>query len=179
MAPKTKQSDRAEILLRMASKQKERIVGAAKRNGVSVNGWLNYGIGRLLALHDAEVAVDEKMADIERRLATKFEEIVTALAGGDLALSARERVDFQAAADIALSKWRNHAATFFHAKPRTLLERLCLEHGDLEAELEDVQQLDTFADESLDADGDEPVSTDPDDVVEPDAGDESDAAGGE
>jgi hypothetical protein len=177
MAPKTKQSGgRAEILLRMASKQKERIVGAANYHGISVSGWLNYGIGRLLALHDAEVAIDEKMADIERRLATKFEEIVAALAGGDLALSARERVDFQVAADIAISKWRDHAATFFHAKPRSPLERLCLEHDDLAAELEDVQQLDTFADESFDDEGDEPVSDDGD---VPDAGDESDAAGGE
>jgi hypothetical protein len=85
-------------------------------------------------------------------------------------------VDFQAAADIAIAKWRNHAATFFHAKPRTLLERLCKENDDLAAELEDVQQLDTFADESFDDEGDEPASDDGD---APDASDESDAASDE
>jgi len=177
MSSKTKQSGRADILVRMPPELKLRVVKAAAATGVSVTDWLNRGIGRLLDLHDAEVAVNEKMAGIERRLQTKFEEIVVSLAGGDLALSARERVDFEAAADIAISKWRDRVATFFYAKPGTLLERLCQQHDDIEAELEDAKRLDTFGDEAID--DDEPEPADPDDVAELDAGDESDAADGE
>src|SRR5258705_109705 len=177
MSSKTKQSGRVDILVRMPPELKLRVIRAAETNGVSVNGWLNYAISQVLAFHDAEVAADEKRKDLERLLQMKFEEIVTALAGGDLALSARERVDFEAAADIALSKLRDPTGRFFNANPATLLERLCQQHDDIEAELEDAKRLDTFGDEALDHD--EPEPADPDDVAESDAGDESDAAGGE
>jgi hypothetical protein len=171
MTSKTKQSGRADILVRMEPKLKARIVAASNGDGVSVNYWLLDKIEDALAARDVEVAASKRKADLERRRDQKFWEIVTAMAGaatlGDITLSkADAQIELEEQATVAIAKWRGRTTTFYHAEPRTPLERLCKEHEDIEAEIEGAQRLDTFYDEGLadpddDLDGgDEPVPDD-------------------
>jgi hypothetical protein len=168
MASKTRESGRADILVRMEPKLKARIVAASNGDGVSVNDWLLDGIEQLLAARDTEIAAGKKRADLERRRDLKFEEIMTSLAGGDLtSLTAQAFIKLQEKAEAPIEKWRNHTATFHHAEPRSPIEVLCRDYCDLETELEGVRAIGTFGDEGLAYDPD-----DPDDGDEPEPGDE-------
>jgi hypothetical protein len=169
MTSKTRESGRADILVRMPPELKLRVTKAANEDGMSVNDWLLDGIEQLLAFRDAEVAAGKRKADLERRRDQKFWEIVVAMAGaatlGDITLSkADAQIELEERATAAIAKWRERTTAFYHAEPRTPLERLCKEHEDLEVEIEGVQQTDTFDDEGLagkygydpdDPDGDE------------------------
>src|SRR5437870_8401672 len=128
MGSKTKQSGRVDILLRMEPGLKARLVKAANHHGISVNDWLLDGIEHLLAVHDGEVAAEKRKADLERRRELKFDEIVLALAGSELAgLSADKVTDLHYVAEAAIEKWRNRTASNYYAEPKTPLERLCKE----------------------------------------------------
>jgi HicB family len=164
MTSETKQSGRANFLLRMDPALKASIATAATKDGVSINDWLLDAIDQKLADRDAEVAAGENKAELERRRDQKFQEIAASLAGAEItSLSARKVIEIEEKADAAIAAWCNHAASHYHAEPRTLLERLCKEHVDLDTELEGVQRLDTFEDDNgrdFDDDGDEPEPDD-------------------
>ena len=58
---------------------------------------------------------------------------------------------------------------FFHAEPRSPIERLAKNYQDLETEIERARRINTFGDEGFGYDPD-----DPDDVDEPEPDDEPD-----
>jgi uncharacterized protein (DUF1778 family) len=76
MTSKTRQSGRAEILVRMPPETKARIIKAANQDGVSVTDWLLDVIEEALAVRDAEIAARKRKADLERRRDLKFWDIV-------------------------------------------------------------------------------------------------------
>jgi hypothetical protein len=163
MPSKTKESGRVDFLLRMEPELKARITKAANHHRVSVNDWLLDGIEDLLAFHDAEVTADKKKADLEQRLEMKFAELVETLAGaarlGDVTLSkADAQIELEEQATAAITKWRDHMATFHHAEPRRPLERLCRDYCDIEDEIDGgaVKGIDTSFEIQID-------DTDPDD----------------
>jgi hypothetical protein len=167
MSSKTKQSGRADILVRMPPELKLRVTKAATEDGATINDWLLDKIEDALAARDGEVAAAKDKAELEHRQAMLFQEIMASLAGGDLTgLKAAAFARLQEKAEAALAKWRDYAGSDHHAEPRSRLEALCKEHDDIEAELEGAQRLDTFYDEGLadpddDLDGgDEPVPDD-------------------
>jgi hypothetical protein len=166
MTSKTKQSGRADILVRMSPRLKERIGKAASEHGLTNNDWLLDVIKDALAAHDAEVAARERKQDLESRIESKFQEIMASLAGGDLTgLKAAAFARLQEKAEATIAKWRAYAQTFSHAEPRSPIELLCRDYCDLEAKLEDVRQIHTIDDEGYgydpdDPDGDEPEPED-------------------
>jgi hypothetical protein len=168
MSTSTRESGRADFLLRMPPELKARLAKAAAEDGTTIRDLVLYAIEQMLDIRDGEVAADKKRADLEHRLSLKFDELVAALAGGDLTgLKAAAFARLQEKAEAALAKWRDYAGSDHHAEPRTLLERLCLEHGDLEAELEGARRISTFGDEGMaGCDPDDP--DDCDDEPEPD-----------
>jgi len=150
MTSKTKESGRAEFLLRMPPELKERLAKAAAEDGVTIRDLLLYAAKRLLDDRDAEVAVDKKRADLERSKEAKFEEIVLSLAGGDVTLSADKLIELQELAEAVIEKWRNRAASDHHAEPRTALERLCKNYCDIEDEIEgSTARIETFEDDDF------------------------------
>ena len=161
MPSKTAQSGRADILVRMSPRLKERIGKAASEQGLTNNDWLLDVIKDALAAHDAEVAARERKQDLESRIESKFQEIMASLAGGDLTgLKAAAFARLQEKAEAVLAKWRDYAGSDHHAEPRTPLERLCQKHEDLEAELEGARRISTFGDEGF-ADPDDPDDDEP------------------
>jgi hypothetical protein len=140
MPSKTKQSGRAEILVRMAPKLKARIVAAATEDGLTTNDWLLDVIEEALAVRDAEVAAGKRKADLDRRLEMKLEEIVVVLAAegklGDRAkLASEKQIELEEKAQSAIEAWRNRAAVDHYARPRTPLEQLCSDYLDIETEI--------------------------------------------
>ena len=124
MPSKTKQSGRAEILVRMAPKLKARIVTAATEDGLTTNDWLLDVIEEALAVRDAEVAAGKRKADLDRRLEMKLEEIVVVRAAegklGDRAkLASEKQIELEEKAQSAIEAWRNRAAVDHYARPRT------------------------------------------------------------
>lgn len=167
MVSKTKQSGRADFLVRMPPELKARLAKAADEEGTTIRDLVLHAIEQMLDTRDGEVAADERKAGVERRRDLKFHEIMVSLAGSDITtLSARAQIKLQEKADAAIKKWRDHTATFYHAEPRTSTERLCRGYLDIEQEIDDAQALDTFGDEGL-ADPD-----DPDDGDEPEPNDD-------
>jgi hypothetical protein len=167
MTSKTRESGRADFLLRMPEQMKLRLAKAADEDGTTIRDLALYAIKRMLDIRDGEIAADKKRAGIEDRLNLKFDEIMASLAGGDLTgLNAATFARLQEKAEAALAKWRDYARTFSHAEPRSPIELLCRDYCDIETELEGVPRIDTFGDEGLadpddDLDGgDEPVPDD-------------------
>jgi hypothetical protein len=165
MVSKTKESGRADFLLRMPPELKARLVRAADEDGTTIRDLVLYAIEQMLDIRDAEIAARERKQDLESRIERKFQEIMASLADGDITgLKAAAFARLQEKAEAALAKWRDYAQTFSHAEPRSPIELLCRDYFDLEAELEDAQQIKTFGDEGLDYDqdddGDEPEPED-------------------
>src|SRR5215471_7268449 len=137
MTSKTKQSGRADFLLRMPPELKARLDKAAEEDGVTITDLVLYAIEQMLDARDAEGAADKRRAALERHLELKFDEIVVLLAGGDIAgLSADKLIDLHDLAEAAIRRWRDHTATYYHAEPRTPIERLAKEYDDIETELQ-------------------------------------------
>ncbi len=149
MVSNTKESNRADFLLRMPSKMKERLVRAADEDGTTIRDLVLYAIEQMLNARDAEVAADKRRAALEQHLELKFDEIVVLLAGGDIAgLSADKLTDQHDLAEAAIQRWRDHTATYYHAEPRTPIEHLCKAYDDIEAELQRVPTvIRTFKDD--------------------------------
>jgi hypothetical protein len=137
MPSKTKESGRADFLLRMPPELKLRLAKAANEDGVTIRDLVLYAIEQMLDTRDAEVAADRKRADLERHLEMKFGELVEALAGGNIAgLKADKLIELEELAEAEIEKWRDYAASDCHAAPRTPRERICKEHDDIETELQ-------------------------------------------
>jgi hypothetical protein len=137
---KTKESGRADILVRMAPLLKTRIVAAAKEDEITVNDWLLDVIERALAVRDAEVASGKRKADFDRRLEVKFEEIVVVLAAegklGDRSkLASEKQIELEEKAQSAIEDWTKRTAVDHYARPRTPLEQLCSDYLDIETEI--------------------------------------------
>jgi hypothetical protein len=163
----TKQSGRADFLLRMEPKIKAGLDRAAKEDGTTIRDLVLYAIEQMLDTRDAEIAARERKQDLESRIERKFQEIMVSLAGGDLTgLKAAAFARLQEKAEAVLAKWRDYAGSDHLAEPRSRLEALCKEHEDLEAELEGARRISTFGDEGFadpddpDDDGDEPEPED-------------------
>jgi hypothetical protein len=160
----SKKSGGADFLLRMEPKIKARLDRAAKEDGTTIRDLVLYAIEQMLDIRDGEIAADKKRASLEHRLNLKFDELVAALAGGNLAsLSADKRIELHYVAEDAIKKWCDRVATYYHAQPKTPIERLAQNYRDLEAELEGVQQIDT-SDEGLPG----KYGYDPDDLLDGD-----------
>jgi len=138
----TKESGRAGFPLRMEPELKERLDRAAEEDGASLNNWILSALEEVLAYRDAKGAAERRKADIDRRLDMKFEAIVSVLAAEakiDRASTAADRrVEFDELAEAAIEQRRDHAATYYHAKPRTSVEALCRDYLAVEEELDGV-----------------------------------------
>jgi hypothetical protein len=145
MVSKTKELGRADILVRMSLDLKSRVIQAAADDGVTNNDWLLDVIERAVEAHEAEVTAETRKADLEQRLDLKFEEIVSYLAakakvGDRIKLSADKLAELHKKAESAIEKWQVHAASNYGAEPRTLLERLCKDHCDIEEKIEEIDR---------------------------------------
>src|SRR5258706_7348751 len=118
MPSKTRQSGRADILVRMSPRLKERIGKAASEHGLTNIDWLLDVIKDALAAHDAEVAARERKQDLESRIESKFQEIMASLAGGDLTgLKAAAFARLQEKAEATIAKGRGLPQNIFPRRP--------------------------------------------------------------
>jgi hypothetical protein len=168
MTSKTRESGRADFLLRMEPELKARLAKAADEEGATIRDLALYAIEQMLDTRDAKIAARERKQDLESRMERKFQEIMASLVGGDLTgLKAAAFARLQEKAEAALAKWRDYAGSDHHAEPRSRLEALCKEHDDIDAEIEGARRISTFGDEGMaGCDPDDP--DDCDDEPEPD-----------
>jgi len=141
MISKTKESGRADLLIRMQPELKERLEKAARLVGKTKNDWVVQAIEAILHVQELQAEAQEEILAIRHQQEAKFVEIVAALAAeqklGDLAsLTTKDRTRLEATADKKLESWRSERRTYGDRKPKTQLDRLCkeLEHLGEEAE---------------------------------------------
>src|SRR5882762_6302259 len=108
MTSKTRESGRADFLLRMQPELKARLAKAADEDGTTIRDLALYAIEEMLDTRDAEIAARQRKQDLESRIERKFQEIMASLAGGDLTgLKAAAFARLQEKAEAALAKWRD------------------------------------------------------------------------
>ena len=132
MISKTRESGRAELLIRMRPELKERIEKAARLVGRTKTDWVLGAIEAILRVQELQAEAQEEIRAIRVKQEAKFEEIVAALAAeqklGDLAsLTTKNRTRLEATADKKLENWRSERRTYGDRKPETQLDRLCEE----------------------------------------------------
>jgi len=136
MISKTKESGRADLLIRMQPELKERLEKAARLVGMTKTDWVVQAIEAILHVQELQAKAQTEIAEIRIEQEAKFEEILAALALqqklGDLAtLTSRTRTQLESAADKELEKWRLQQLSYGITEPKTQLERLYKEFYDL------------------------------------------------
>jgi len=144
MISKTKESGRADLLIRMQPELKQRVEKAARLVGKTQTDWVLKAIQVILHVQELQAKAQTEIAEIRYQQEAKFEEILAALAVqqkiGDLAtLTARTRTQLESTADKELEKWRFQEVSHGITKPKTELERLCKEFYDLVEEAERIR----------------------------------------
>jgi predicted DNA-binding protein len=136
MISKTKESGRAELLIRMQPELKKRIEKAAWLVGRTKTDWVLQAIEAILHVQELQAEAQEEIRAIRVKQEAKFEEIVAALRVeqklGDLATSTngdRSRLEDEAAKQ--LEKWRVQQRTYGITEPKTKLDRLCKQFDEL------------------------------------------------
>ncbi|MGB9389459.1 MAG: hypothetical protein WCB70_05620 [Xanthobacteraceae bacterium] len=136
MISKTRESGRAELLIRMQPELKERLEKAARLVGRTKTDWVLQAIEAILHVQELQAEAQEEIRAIRVKQEAKFEEIVAALAAkqklGDLAsLTTKNRTRLEATADKKLENWRSERRTYGDRKAKTQLDRLCKQFDDL------------------------------------------------
>jgi predicted DNA-binding protein len=132
MISKTKESGRADLLIRMQPELKERLEKAARLVGMTKTDWVVQAIEAILHVQELQAEAQEEILAIRVKQEAKFEEIVAALAAeqklGNLdSLATENRTRLEATADKKLENWRSERRTYGDRKPKTQLDRLCEE----------------------------------------------------
>ena len=143
MISKTKESGRADLLIRMPPELKERIEKAARLVRMTKTDWVLQAIEAILHVQELQAEAQEEILEIRRQQETKFEEIIAALAAeqklGDVAsLTTQNRTKLEAMADRKLENWRSEQRSYGYQKPKTRLDRLCKEFDDLGEEAQSI-----------------------------------------
>jgi len=143
MISKTKESGRADLLIRMQPELKERLEKAARLVGKTKNDWVVQAIEAILHVQELQAEAQEEILEIRRQQETKFEEIIAALAAekklGDVAsLTAKNRAELEAMADKKMENWRSERRSYGDQKPKTRLDHLCKELDDLGKEAKSI-----------------------------------------
>ena len=136
MISKTKESGRADLLIRMQPELKERIEKAARLVGMTKTEWVLQAIEAILHVQELQAEAQEEILEIRGKQEAKFEEILAALAAeqklGDLAtMTKKDRAKLEATADKKLENWRSATRTYGIIEAKTKLDRLCKEFDDL------------------------------------------------
>jgi predicted DNA-binding protein len=136
MISKTKESGRADLLVRMQPELKERIEKAARLVGMTKTEWVLQAIEAILHVQELQAEAQEEILEIRGEQEAKFEEILATLAAeqklGDLAtMTKKDRAKLESLADKQLENWRSERRSYGDRKPKTRLERLCKEFDDL------------------------------------------------
>jgi uncharacterized protein (DUF1778 family) len=136
MISKTKESGRADLLIRMQPELKRRVEKAARLVGKTKTDWVLKAIEAILHVQELQAEAQTEIAAIWHEQEAIFQEILAVLAVqqklGDLAtLTGRTLTQLESAADKELENWRLHECTYGITEPKTKLERLCKEHQDL------------------------------------------------
>jgi predicted DNA-binding protein len=116
MISKTKESGRADLLIRTQPELKERLEKAARLVGMTKTDWVVQAIEAILHVQELQAEAQKEILAIRHQQEAKFEEIVAALAAeqklGDLAsLTTKNRTRFEATADKKLENWRSERRT--------------------------------------------------------------------
>jgi predicted DNA-binding protein len=132
MISKTKESGRADLLIRMPPELKERIEKAARLVGMTKTDCVLQAIEAILHVQESQAEAQEEILAIRHQQEAKFEEIVAALAAeqklGDLvSLTTKNKTRLEATADKKLENWRSERRTYGDRKSKTQLDRLCEE----------------------------------------------------
>jgi uncharacterized protein (DUF1778 family) len=144
MISKTKESGRADLLIRMQPELKQRVEKAARLVGKTQTDWVLKAIEVILHVQELQAKAQTEIAEIRCEQEAKFEEILAALAvqlnlGALATLTARTRTQLESAADKESEKWRLHEVRYGITEPKTKLERLCKEFYDLVEEAERIR----------------------------------------
>jgi predicted DNA-binding protein len=139
MISKTKESGRADLLIRMQPELKERLEKAARLVGMTKTDWVVQAIEAILHVQELQAEAQKGILAIRRQQEAKFEEIVATLPAeqklGDLAsLTVKNRTRLEATADQKLENRRFEQLRFGEQKPKTRLDRLCEEFEHLREE---------------------------------------------
>ena len=89
MISKTKESGRADLLVRMPPELKKRIEKAARLVGMTKTDWVLQAIEAILHVQELQADAQEEILEIRRQQETKFEEIIAALAAEKNSLTSR------------------------------------------------------------------------------------------
>jgi predicted DNA-binding protein len=132
MISKTKESGRADLLIRMQPELKERLEKAARLVGMTKTDWVVQAIEAILRVQELQAEAQEGVLAIRLQQEAIFEEIVAALAAeqklGDLAsFTTKNRTRLEVTADKKLENWRSERRMYGDRKPKTQLDRLCEE----------------------------------------------------
>jgi predicted DNA-binding protein len=136
MISKTKESGRADLLIRMQPELKERIEKAARLVGMTKTDWVLQAIEAILHVQELQAEAQEEILEIRGEQEAKFEEILAALATeqklGDLAtMTKKDRAKLESIADKQLENWRSERRSYGDREAKTKLDRLCKEFDDL------------------------------------------------
>ena len=136
MISKTKESGRADLLIRMEPELKERIEKAARLVGMTKTEWVLQAIEAILHVQELQAEAQQEILEIRGEQEAKFEEILAALAAeqklGDLAtMTKKDRAKLESMADNKLENWRSATRTYGIIEAKTKLDRLCKEFDDL------------------------------------------------
>jgi predicted DNA-binding protein len=145
MISKTKESGRADLLIRMQPELKQRVEKAARLVGKTKTDWVLRAIEVILHVQELQAKAQTEIAEFRIKQEAKFEEILAELAVqqklGDLAmLTSRTRTQLESAADKELEKYRLQELSHGISEPKTKLERLCKEFRDLVDEAEHIRK---------------------------------------
>jgi predicted DNA-binding protein len=144
MISKTKESDRADLLIRMQPELKERIEKAARLVGMTKTGWVLQAIEAILHVQELQAEAQEEILEIRGKQEAKFEEILAALAAeqklGDLAsLTKKDRAKLESMADKQFENLRSATRSYGILEAKTKLDRLCKEFDDLGEEARQIR----------------------------------------
>jgi predicted DNA-binding protein len=136
MISKTKESGRADLLIRMEPELKERIEKAARLVGMTKTEWVLQAIEAILHVQELQAEAQEEILEIRGKQEAKFEEILATLAAeqklGDLAtMTKKDRAKLEPMADKQLENWRSVTRRYGILEAKTKLDRLCKEFDDL------------------------------------------------
>jgi predicted DNA-binding protein len=136
MISKTKESGRADLLIRMQPELKQRVEKAARLVGKTQTDWVLKAIEVILHVQELQAKAQTEIAEIRCEQEAKFEEILAALAAeqklGDLAtLTKKDRAKLESLADKQFENWRSATRRYGILEAKTKLDRLCKEFDDL------------------------------------------------
>ena len=136
MISKTKESGRADLLIRMQPELKERLEKAARLVGMTKTEWVLQAIEAILHVQELQAEAQEEILEIRGEQEAKFEEILAALAVeqklGDLAtMTKKDRAKLESIADKQFENWRSATRRYGILEAKTKLDRLCKEFDDL------------------------------------------------